>query len=78
VTPTPELSFSVKEALVRLEAKVDALAAQVGGAQLAHASLEPRVEQLEKAGDRRWMLVPTWIGTGAALVLALVSYVGHH
>ncbi len=71
---TPD-GYSMKEALSRVESKLDALAVVVAAGQIAHATLEPRVIALEKNADRRWSLVPTWIASGLALVLAVAPLI---
>jgi hypothetical protein len=71
-------TFSMKETLARLEGKVDGLAASMAAIQVnkatEHAELFARLNSLEKIADRRWSLIPTWVASGLAVILALVPY----
>lgn len=68
-----------RESLARLEGKMDGLATQLVVLQVAvatdRASLAVRIATLEKAGDRRWSLLPTWVTSGVALAVAVAPYV---
>jgi hypothetical protein len=59
-----------------VETKLDDHRVSVGAAL---TDLTGRVTALEKAsdkaGERRWSLVPTWIATAVALALALLPYI---
>lgn len=69
----------VSGTLSRLEVKIDGVSSQVSLLQVAAATdrahLTTRVDALEKAGDRRWALLPTWIASALALLLAALPYV---
>lgn len=68
----------VSGTLGRLEVKLDGVSSQVTLLQVATATdravLTARVDALEKAADKRWSLVPTWVASAVALALAAVPY----
>jgi hypothetical protein len=69
----------VSGTLGRLEVKLDGVSSQVGLLQVSaatdRATLTARVDALEKAADKKWQLVPTWIASIVALALAAAPYV---